>query len=880
MQPSQMNKIIIPSALILALTGCGGGGETTRTSTDNNTRTVLANISKGPVDGASCELYSITENGDTGTLLASATSTQGVASFENVSHTGNTLVTCNGGTYTDEATGMTMTAPQMRAVLTIATDTEISVTPLTEMAVNAAGVNLNNVDNDSIATAFGLENVDITQTAPTDINTTTAGDDGAGNYGTVLGIISQYQSDQAQNLAVVMENLSQELEDGRFSSTTQTQLSSASTSLLTSNVSTNLNESSVSQLVETISSNTDTTPPEVGFSPSSLIMEYSSTSSAELTIVDGSLLSDVTCDEGISFTNNTATSTSSLGDFTCSATGIDNDQNVASATLTVTVVDTTAPVITAPTSVTFVMGEAGVSSISAVDEISGTLGISMSCSSDVFWEGAFYSQTPGSYSCTASASDENGNTATTEIAITVTSTSVNAPVANAGSNFSAPTGSYVTLDGSGSSDLDQDTLTYTWEITSKPTTSSATVANASSEMTYFTPDVDGDYTFTLTVNDGLYSDSSTLTVTAATQSWVINNTDSSANFGVLVNVQSVSSTSIGPNQFNQISATGIPDYQVEMTQAQIDTLNNRPEAATDFDNGQTSAQVGQIVSFGDDIGYNIIHAGCSLGYWPPGPACPSDQSRSANIPANPTPASTDCETSVNAMGLMLNGTSIYNWSDGVSYNQQGVWNQLAPEFEIYDVDICSGHAQTEGDYHHHMFSPCLANLFGDEGQAHSPIYGYAADGYPVYGPYYAKGELAKSAWVKRDYSDLSKGGCSDGQRSCLLVDQYDLSQGTQVASSSGPDTTEVVTSNSGNQFTAEVGYYFEDYYYDASLTAQGGAYLDEHNGHDHDNLGYHYHTTVEADGSGNLVPVFPYNIGPTFYGDTPGGSVYTCNPMP
>ena len=136
--------------------------------------------------------------------------------------------------------------------------------------------------------------------------------------------------------------------------------------------------------------------------------------------------------------------------------------------------------------------------------------------------------------------------------------------------------------------------------------------------------------------------------------------------------------------------------------------------------------------------------------------------------------------------------------------------------------------------------------------------------------------MAKSAWVKRNYSEVNEGGCGDGKRSCLLVDAYDLSQGVVATANTGPDTDEVVSSNSGNTFTVASGYYFQDYYYDSSLTAQGGAYLDEHNGHSHDGFGYHYHSTVEKDNEDNLIPSFPYNIGPSFYGETPGGSIFTC----
>ncbi|MBV1883592.1 MAG: hypothetical protein KUG82_18265 [Pseudomonadales bacterium] len=58
------------------------------------------------------------------------------------------------------------------------------------------------------------------------------------------------------------------------------------------------------------------------------------------------------------------------------------------------------------------------------------------------------------------------------------------------------------------------------------------------------------------------------------------------------------------------------------------------------------------------------------------------------------------------------------------------------------------------------------------------------------------------------------------------------------------------------------------------MVGSSAEYLDEHNGHDHDDLGYHYHITVEStDGS---TPKFPYIIGPTFYGELDDNAVNSC----
>ena len=208
------------------------------------------------------------------------------------------------------------------------------------------------------------------------------------------------------------------------------------------------------------------------------------------------------------------------------------------------------------------------------------------------------------------------------------------------------------------------------------------------------------------------------------------------------------------------------------------------------------------------------------------------------------------------------------------YNNEGTWQNLAPIAELYDVDVCGGHAAGT-DYHHHFYSACLADLLGDDGTKHSPLYGYAADGYPIYGPYEADGELAVSAWSLRDYSASSETGCSDGERSCTLVDQHDISLGTEE-SNTGAGFDEEVTSLSSNTFIATNGYYYEDYYWNSDLTDLGGNYLDQHNGHTSDELGYHYHITLTKDEDGTVTPAFPYIIGPRFAGELEDNAVASC----
>jgi hypothetical protein len=90
-----------------------------------------------------------------------------------------------------------------------------------------------------------------------------------------------------------------------------------------------------------------------------------------------------------------------------------------------------------------------------------------------------------------------------DAAFVLISTDNSAPVANAGFDQSAPLGSTVALDGTASSDVDGDALTYTWSILSAPPLSGATLSDAHSPMPSFTPDLLGMYIFGLIVHDGL-----------------------------------------------------------------------------------------------------------------------------------------------------------------------------------------------------------------------------------------------------------------------------------------------------------------------------------------------------------------------------------------
>lgn len=377
--------------------------------------------------------------------------------------------------------------------------------------------------------------------------------------------------------------------------------------------------------------------------------------------------------------------------------------------------------------------------------------------------------------------------------------------------------------------------------------------------------------------------------------WIINNStlstyiyEDTLTSGVVENVQTVETVTIDDVEYTKVTTTDIPKYNVEITQDMVDTLNARPNANDDFTSGETTAVVGETYEFGQDIGYvedtiesqNCIVTG-GIGYWPPGPACPTEQEVEAYFPVSPVDTDEACGTGASSIGLLVNGAAVFNWGDTFTY-ATSTWYNVAPIAEQYDVDICNGHS-AGGAYHHHSYTSCIASLVGDIGDGHSPIYGYSADGYPLYGPYESEGVLAVSGWVKRDYSLTNvEGGCNstDGERTCVLVDEYDVSQGTTDLESSeyGPNVGVEVETLSGNFIAADEGYYYEDYYYAQNTVT--GAQLDEHNGHDTgDGKGYHYHTTLAYDDEGILTGSFPYHMGPTFKAELPDNdyALATCN---
>ena len=132
-------------------------------------------------------------------------------------------------------------------------------------------------------------------------------------------------------------------------------------------------------------------------------------------------------------------------------------------------------------------------------------------------EPTFEADLEGTYEIQLIVNDGTVDSAPDTIVVTATTITNSVPVAEAGDNQSVTTGDSVTLDGSGSTDADFDSLTYDWGMTSRPNGSSATLSSETAEEPTFTADIEGSYVVSLVVNDGtVNSVIDTVTITAVT----------------------------------------------------------------------------------------------------------------------------------------------------------------------------------------------------------------------------------------------------------------------------------------------------------------------------------------------------------------------------
>lgn len=251
----------------------------------------------------------------------------------------------------------------------------------------------------------------------------------------------------------------------------------------------------------------------------------------------------------------------------------------------------------------------------------------------------------------------------------------------------------------------------------------------------------------------------------------------------------------------------------------------------------------QKVQYSDSAVY--ISCTCIPGYdigpWPGNPNTPKNQNFVFKIVRDPQPnLGTLTATPLGHIGVWSNGVSIFNAKDARSYNNGGVWNQNAVVVEGSSFDECLGHPAPNGEYHHHLNPVCLYN--DNDSTHHSPIIGYAFDGYPIYGAYgFSATENAKVTRMRSSY------------RRRNITDRTTLANGTKLSANQyGPAIS--------TQYP--LGYYLEDFEYVPDLGD-----LDSNNGRvcvtpEYPQGTYAYFVTIDENGNA----VYPYTFGPNYHG--------------
>ena len=232
-----------------------------------------------------------------------------------------------------------------------------------------------------------------------------------------------------------------------------------------------------------------------------------------------------------------------------------------------------------------------------------------------------------------------------------------------------------------------------------------------------------------------------------------------------------------------------------------------------------------------------------VGPWPGNPNMATGRNWTWRIPRNPQAAVNHTATPLGQIGTMVNGVPMFNTKDGRSYRNRGVWEQDAIYFEGQSMDVGLGHPQMSGDYHYHSYPRLLALQQGDSLRDHSPIIGFAFDGFPVYGAY---------GFANPDGTGGLK-HIESGYRLRNISQRHSLPDGTQLGANDwGPDVTA--------QYP--LGCYAQDFEY-----VPGLGELDEFNGRfgltpEYPQGTYAYFAVIDVTGD----PVYPYLIGPEYFG--------------
>ncbi len=226
----------LTAAVVLTLAACGGGGGGGGGGVVATGGIIGGTGFKGPVGNATVTAYAVS-GGSPGAQIGTATTdASGKFSVAIGNYSGPVMLQLSGGTYTDEATGATMSMAAgdvMTAILpTVAAGASISgiqITPLTSMAQTAAqhlsgGMTDANIAsaNTAVGTYFLVS--DILHVAP--MNPLVAGSGSTGsqdsiNYGMAMAAMSQFAKGQGMTVSsafvtAMMNDSSDGMMDGKM----------------------------------------------------------------------------------------------------------------------------------------------------------------------------------------------------------------------------------------------------------------------------------------------------------------------------------------------------------------------------------------------------------------------------------------------------------------------------------------------------------------------------------------------------------------------------------------------------------------------------------------------------------------------------------------
>ena len=278
--------------------------------------------------------------------------------------------------------------------------------------------------------------------------------------------------------------------------------------------------------------------------------------------------------------------------------------------------------------------------------------------------------------------------------------------------------------------------------------------------------------------------------------------------------------------------------------------------------------------------------------------------RFPRVPAAATSANRYATTG-GANGLWVNGVAVFNMSDDYSYKNStaadvqrtgdGIWNRDANLAEVATFDPAYAHQPGSGQYHYHANPKGLRYSLGDNvtynaatnaysetvaaATAHSPVLGYAWDGYPIYGPYGYATAFDTASGIRRMTTGYQLRNGTNGTANLASTGRVTLPKWAATLQNRSQTLT---SSQYGPAVSAAkpLGTYQEDYDYlgDLGKTLGTDFDLDVYNGRfcvtpEYPNGTYAYFVTIDASAS----PTFPYVTGRQFYGVASGGAVTTIS---